>query len=260
LRAAMLPAFTNASFTLVGMWAIERFGRRKLLLSSLVATGASLFLIGMLFNTASRHTPPFMPGDPSDDLSCPAFNPATPPHLADCNSCIRHACVFCGPSVQHHHLSQNRSQATCVIASVQAIETCENQQQQPKHVAFQNGCPSTYTGWIVAALMIYLASFAPGLSPVPWAVNSEIYPDAYRGYGNGFASVTNWLANSLVTLLFLPLGRVLPAGGCFFLSCGCTAIGFVLSWFYLPETRGLSFADIQRVFRARYLSGDVKEF
>jgi hypothetical protein len=37
-------------------------------------------------------------------------------------------------------------------------------------------------GLIVAALMLYLAAFSPGLSPVPWAVNAEIFPTQARGY------------------------------------------------------------------------------
>ncbi len=38
------------------------------------------------------------------------------------------------------------------------------------------GCPSPYTPAIIACVLLYLAAFSPGLGPVPWAVNSEIYP------------------------------------------------------------------------------------
>ncbi len=36
-----------------------------------------------------------------------------------------------------------------------------------------------------AGLILYLAAFAPGLGPVPWAVNAEIYPLAVRGLATG---------------------------------------------------------------------------
>ena len=42
------------------------------------------------------------------------------------------------------------------------------------------GCPSPYTSWIIAGLLIYLAAFAPGVGPVPWAVNAELYPQQAR--------------------------------------------------------------------------------
>jgi len=29
---------------------------------------------------------------------------------------------------------------------------------------------------ILAGLLLYLAAFSPGLGPVPWAVNAEIFP------------------------------------------------------------------------------------
>ena len=38
------------------------------------------------------------------------------------------------------------------------------------------GCPSPHTRLIIACVLLYLAAFSPGLGPVPWAVNSEIYP------------------------------------------------------------------------------------
>jgi hypothetical protein len=31
-------------------------------------------------------------------------------------------------------------------------------------------------GAIIVGLLLYLAAFAPGMGPVPWAVNAEIYP------------------------------------------------------------------------------------
>lgn len=43
-------------------------------------------------------------------------------------------------------------------------------------VLYDTGCPSRYTGFIVAGLLLYLAAFAPGMGTVPWAVNAEIYP------------------------------------------------------------------------------------
>ena len=41
---------------------------------------------------------------------------------------------------------------------------------------YSAGCPSPYTAPIIAGLLIYLAAFAPGVGPVPWAVNAELYP------------------------------------------------------------------------------------
>ena len=47
-------------------------------------------------------------------------------------------------------------------------------------ILFLAGCPSPYTSWIIAGLLVYLAAFAPGVGPVPWAVNAELYPQQAR--------------------------------------------------------------------------------
>ena len=49
---------------------------------------------------------------------------------------------------------------------------------------YNSGCPSSYVGFILVDLLLYLALFSPGLGPVPWAVNSEIYPPAVSGSGS----------------------------------------------------------------------------
>ncbi|GAY68207.1 hypothetical protein CUMW_262330 [Citrus unshiu] len=37
---------------------------------------------------------------------------------------------------------------------------------------------------------LYIAFFAPGMGPVPWTLNSEVYPEQYRGIcGVVFVSV-----------------------------------------------------------------------
>src|SRR5690606_34475643 len=39
--------------------------------------------------------------------------------------------------------------------------------------------------------------------PIPWAVNSEIYPQHVRGLANGVATTVNWSSNLIVSLTFL---------------------------------------------------------
>ncbi|MBD4020188.1 MFS transporter, partial [Xanthomonas citri pv. citri] len=44
-------------------------------------------------------------------------------------------------------------------------------------------------GWLaVLGLALYISFFAPGMGPVPWTVNSEIYPESYRGICGGMSA------------------------------------------------------------------------
>lgn len=57
---------------------------------------------------------------------------------------------------------------------------------------------------ILISIMIYVASYALGLGNVPW-MQSELFPLGVRSLGSGLATATNWIANFIVGLTFLPL-------------------------------------------------------
>lgn len=48
------------------------------------------------------------------------------------------------------------------------------------HFEYSAGCPSGFMPLVLAGLLLYLAAFSPGLGPVPWAVNAEIFPSQAR--------------------------------------------------------------------------------
>lgn len=99
--------------------------------------------------------------------------------------------------------------------------------------------------------MLYLLSFAPGLGPVPWAVNAEIYPAEIRGLAGGAAATTNWLTNFLVSQCFLTVGEAVGISGVFLIYACCALVGFILVCIYLPETKGLTFEEIQRMYKSK---------
>lgn len=50
----------------------------------------------------------------------------------------------------------------------------------PAYMPYTAGCPSGFMPVILGGLLLYLAAFSPGLGPVPWAVNAEIFPPQVR--------------------------------------------------------------------------------
>ena len=54
-----------------------------------------------------------------------------------------------------------------------------------------------FHGMTVFQVMLYLAFFASGIGPVPWTVNSEIYPLSVRSQANSVATVANWTTGDM---------------------------------------------------------------
>ena len=78
-------------------------------------------------------------------------------------------------------LSIVRPQAAAATAAAIAARNARS------GVLYENGCPSRFTDAIILGLLLYLAAFAPGMGPVPWAVNAEIYPLQARRCSSGEA-------------------------------------------------------------------------
>jgi len=120
---------------------------------------------------------------------------------------------------------------------------------------FSQGTPSQ--AGVVACVIVYLAFFGVGLSPVPWTVNAEIYPLHVRAHCISMSTCINWIMNFVVAQTFLSWSRRLsthhdsPRGhpdGVFWLYSGIAMLGLLFAWRYMPETKGLTLEEIGDLF------------
>lgn len=109
-----------------------------------------------------------------------------------------------------------------------------------------------FTGAIaVVGLALYIAFFSPGMGIVPWTVNSEIYPAAYRGICGGMAATVNWISNVIVSESFLSIADAAGTGPTFLILAGITLLAIVFVAICLPETKGLAFEEVEELWRER---------
>lgn len=107
-------------------------------------------------------------------------------------------------------------------------------------------------GWLaVLGLALYIAFFAPGMGPVPWTVNSEIYPEAYRGLCGGMSATVNWISNLIVAQSFLSIAEATGVGPTFLILAGIAVAAFIFVAVFIPETKGLSFEEVERIWQER---------
>ncbi|NWT17330.1 MYCT protein, partial [Vireo altiloquus] len=130
---------------------------------------------------------------------------------------------------------------------------CSNETVFKKEDLFwaYNFCPTPYSWTALLGLILYLVFFAPGMGPMPWTVNSEIYPLWARSTGNACSSGVNWVFNVLVSLTFLHTAEYLTYYGAFLLYAGLAALGLVFIYGCLPETKGKKLEEIESLFENR---------
>lgn len=106
-----------------------------------------------------------------------------------------------------------------------------------------------HAGIAIAALCLYVGSFAIGLGPVFWLLISEIYPLRVRGSAMSLAGVANWLANFVVAISYLSVLSAAGRPATFFGLAVITLLSFVFMQRRVPETKGRSLSEIEMDLR-----------
>ncbi|KAJ6734282.1 SOLUTE CARRIER FAMILY 22 MEMBER [Salix purpurea] len=113
-----------------------------------------------------------------------------------------------------------------------------------------SGSSNELYGWIaVLGLALYIACFSPGMGPVPWTVNSEIYPEQYRGICGGMSATVNWISNLIVAQTFLSVVEAVGTGSTFLMLAGVALLAVVFVIVFVPETMGLTFVEVERIWK-----------
>ncbi|XP_034254430.1 proton myo-inositol cotransporter-like [Thrips palmi] len=234
---SVVVALANFTFAVVGVFLIERCGRRPLLLGSLMGVVVALCLLATGFLAMDITSPKIHKHDLLDDDPCVV--------ATRCSECVSSSlgCGFCFAT--DGNMSVQSSCHKLGSGNVPMADVCHTDD-----VSWAVGwCPSAYSWIAITALVLYLVMFSPGLGPVPWTVNSEIHPLWARGVSSSMSTSCHWAFNLLVSLTFLTLVENLTAKGTFLVYAILGVIGAVLIWALLPETRGVRLEDMEAVFR-----------
>ncbi|RHY68786.1 hypothetical protein DYB34_008055 [Aphanomyces astaci] len=237
---AAVVAFSDFAFTFVGIYLVDRLGRRPLTLGSLLGVIVSLLALGGAFYMARLTSMQLRGGDSNDGCG----------RLTACFDCAASAaCGICD--------------AVCVPGTAtgpQGYYSCLSYTYQT--------CPSQATAvassmWqvvIVVALFVYLACFASGMGTRRTTLRRQkanCYVLRMHAVDNqrrnlppaiGAATTANWVSNLLVSYTFLTIVAVLGPHGAFWLYAAIAAMGGMLVFAHLPETKGVLLEDIPMLF------------
>ncbi|CAH0555866.1 unnamed protein product [Brassicogethes aeneus] len=102
--------------------------------------------------------------------------------------------------------------------------------------------------WLpIICLVVFTITFNIGFGPLPFTITSEILPSNVKFFLATITGFSGWLVSFLVTKFFNDLNNYLGQGETFWLFCGFNALALLFVVKFVPETKGLSFQEIQRI-------------
>lgn len=201
---ALIVAVTNMVFTMIAVALIDKTGRRRILITTMLSMIICLFALGGSFAVQQGG---FIPKQ--DECM---------DYTSHCSRCILDD--RCGWSAD---------QDTCVPISnatmlSTALATCP-----------EKASDGLITFMLLFSLTAYVASYATGLGYIPWIIQSELFTLSLRGKANGIATATNWVCNLIVASTFLSMTNALSAAGTFWLYACISILLWIGIARWLPE-------------------------
>lgn len=106
-------------------------------------------------------------------------------------------------------------------------------------IGIQNAIP------ILSAIsvLLFVASFAFGLGPVPFILASELVGAEAVSATQSWALAANWISTFVVAQFFPMVNKSLGKGVVYYVFAAIAALSFVFVGWYVPETKGKKDAD-----------------
>ncbi|KAI1069461.1 hypothetical protein LB507_008657 [Fusarium sp. FIESC RH6] len=102
----------------------------------------------------------------------------------------------------------------------------------------------------IAFIAIFIFWFASTWGPGAWIVIGEIFPIPIRSRGVGLSTASNWLWNTIIAVItpyMVGENRGNLKSSVFFVWGGLCTCAFVYTYFLVPETKGLSLEQVDKM-------------
>ncbi|KAK1997084.1 general substrate transporter [Colletotrichum falcatum] len=106
----------------------------------------------------------------------------------------------------------------------------------------------TSAGWAgIAFIYIYDINFSYSFAPIGWVLPSEIFNLGNRSKAMAITTSATWMCNFIIGLVTPDMLETIGFGTYLFFAAFC-ALAFIMTYFFVPETRGKSLEDMDLVF------------
>ncbi len=116
-------------------------------------------------------------------------------------------------------------------------------------------------GWLpLLSLVVFFIAYSGGYANVPFILMGELFPSRYRSILGPLSSSFNLCCTFIVVRSFPVMQISMEKYGAFWFFMCCTLLGIIFVYFLLPETKGKTLEDIEKLFSKKYnADGTLKE-
>ncbi|MHC4131051.1 MAG: MFS transporter [Planctomycetota bacterium] len=245
LAASAALGLTNLIFTFVGLWLIDKLGRRSLLYIGSFGYILSLGICAIVFMT----TPVFKTFSSAENMISTAGN------VQAVKNETRYFSEKDKEKVANDYaISKKTLEKATVIESFQGdpVVIAEDADTDTviqiatsvkKQATDSLGLKSML---VLICLLAFIAAHAIGQGTVIWVFISEIFPNDHRAAGQALGSSTHWLCAAGLTFLFPIAIEFFEPGILFAFFCFMMVLQLVWVKTMVPETKGISLEKIQK--------------
>lgn len=245
LLASAALGVTNLIFTFVGLWLIDKLGRRSLLYIGSIGYILSLGICAVVFLV----TPVFKTFSAAENVINSAGNIKAVQEESRYFSEKDKAKIVNDYNANKSSLEEATAieayPGDPVVLSEQAdtASVLQIAQTVKKQASESLGIKSSL---VLICLLVFIAAHAIGQGTVIWVFISEIFPNDHRAAGQALGSSTHWVCAAGLTFLFpIALGFFEP-GVLFGFFCFMMILQLIWVKTMVPETKGISLEQIQK--------------
>ncbi len=233
---------TNLIFTFVGLYLIDRLGRRTLLYIGSFGYIASLGLCAWAFFTFAA---PFDVASKAIALSAACddileVDKTTADSLALFEAKLREAKT---DFVEAASVGRYEGRAVTLAADLPTVEVKKAADRALEEASELAGYGGTM---VLLCIFAFIAAHAVGQGAVIWVFIGEIFPNRNRASGQALGSFTHWIFAATLTLVFPKVIAAFPPGYVFGFFCLMMVLQLLWVKLMVPETKGVPLEEMEQ--------------
>lgn len=105
-----------------------------------------------------------------------------------------------------------------------------------------------YKWLLLVFILFYVCASTFGFVNIPWTLVGELLPVSIRGIGGGIMVSFAYIVMFFIVKSYPYISKSMNIDNIFFLCSSTSLLGTAYVYFFLPETLGKSFSDIEKYF------------